>query len=330
MVIKEKNSRTADLELLTKLLERKDLTRQQSKLIDKEISMIKYGDSGEKKAAYFINELFDDWHIAHDLRIEVNDRVAQIDHLAIKDTGVVILFETKNYSNDIKIDDDGNFFYMDQFIKSYKSFPSPIEQSKRHENILNKVFENIDFVPLKIFHFVLFDHKANIIKPSSGFENVCYPDMAKATYKKAIDQMGVLETFSKVGRMFNKKIKKGLSSEEAIRCIISSYHKPLKIDYKLKFGVKNDPSFEGSASPDTSVTSENTDENMLTLAKFAKSLGRKTFEIEASLIEKDYLEKNQRGLTVPTKNGRDAGLKLLKGRNGYFLLAPSSLDKIFL
>jgi hypothetical protein len=85
MIIKRMDSKKEEIAELTALLKER-VTRYQRFLIERELKAIRSGVAGEKDSAYYIDFYFrnsKNWAVTHDLRLEHNDQVAQIDHLLI-------------------------------------------------------------------------------------------------------------------------------------------------------------------------------------------------------------------------------------------------------
>src|SRR5450759_1036572 len=86
MLIKAADDKQPEVDALEALLSRPDVGRERRARIEQEIRSIRAGVSGERDAAYEI-----EFHLAanknqmtlHDLRVECDGRVAQIDHLII-------------------------------------------------------------------------------------------------------------------------------------------------------------------------------------------------------------------------------------------------------
>lgn len=334
MIIKEIDPKDAAIQELESLLEH-DINKQQHKNIQAEISRLKKGISGEKQAAYHINQIYSKSFVAHDLRLDVDGEIAQIDHIVINKFGFVVLFETKNFSTDVKVDDEGVFHFYDYKRKDYRPFPSPIEQSKRHEKVLRKAFEKINFIPVEIVHLVVFDHKAKITKPKQGFDNVCYPDMIEKGHNKLADNMGTLNTVIGLGNLAKRVIKTDtLSPKDVLNKLVVEFHKPSKIDYRAKFQIEtkqdaivdNLPDDKQTVKKEPSLTSEY---DMLTLAKAAKEIGIKTKELESLMIDKGFLFRNENDFLMLSEAGKEAGIRFRKGRAGFYFLIPTVVAKTF-
>ncbi|ASK28285.1 NERD nuclease [Neisseria chenwenguii] len=172
MLIKSADDKNSRVKLLEDL-QNKPLNEQQRKWVNEQLWALKTGIQGEKDAAFYINSVYKDEKssvIFHDLRIELDDEVAQIDHLVITPV-FAVLFETKSFNGNLIINEYGEFSI--RYAKGKEiGIPSPIEQSKRHERVLKKLFEILD---IKTYlnqeflfrHVVLLSPKSIIRRPDS-------------------------------------------------------------------------------------------------------------------------------------------------------------------
>lgn len=109
----------------------------------KDLLFVKAGARAEKDAAYEIDFHYaarTGWAVVHDLRIEVDGRVAQIDHIIINRLLQVFVLETKSFSEGVGLNDHG------EFVQFYKGRPqgiaSPVAQNERHILVLNSLFKS--------------------------------------------------------------------------------------------------------------------------------------------------------------------------------------------
>lgn len=283
---------------------------------------------GKSRPPFYINQIFSKSFKAHDIRLNVDGDIAQIDHIAMNKYGAVFLFETKNFSNDVKIDEDGIFNFYDSRKKDFRPFPSPIEQSKRHERVLRKAFEQIGFIPIAVEHFVIFDYKAKISKPKTGFDNVCYPDMLEKAHEKFVNSIDVVGAFKGLGNLALRTIKSdSLAVEESLQVLIDRFHQPAEIDYRAKFGIYFEEEAKGAEPVQEVFASESQEAKekeftMLTLAKAAKQIGMKTKELEDILVNDGFMSRNENGFVTVTDKGKQNGIQWRKGRGGYYFLIP--------
>ena len=85
MIIKEIDSKREEKEQLRQLLNRR-LSERQRFLVERQLRNIETGEQGERDSAYFVDFYFGkskNWAVIHDLRVEHNGQVAQIDHLVM-------------------------------------------------------------------------------------------------------------------------------------------------------------------------------------------------------------------------------------------------------
>ncbi|MBT8762541.1 NERD domain-containing protein [Desulfohalobiaceae bacterium Ax17] len=150
MIIKERDSRENEIQELKKLLEL-PITSKQRFLIERELRALKKGTSGEDDSAYYINFYYGDsknWAVIHDLRIEYEGKVAQIDHVMIGRMLDIFVIESKNYSYGVRINDKGEFELL--YNNKYHGIASPIEQNKRHIYILKKFLSANNILPKRV------------------------------------------------------------------------------------------------------------------------------------------------------------------------------------
>lgn len=242
MIIKSADNRQDDVAELRRLLDCQ-ISAKQRFLIEREIKCIGSGVRGEETSAYYIDFRYHDsqnWAVIHDLRLELNGFVAQIDHLLINRFLDVYVLESKNYYYGIKITPEGEFLAWNG--KSYVGIESPIEQNKRHIALLEKVVTQRGLLPARLgitmpaaYHnYVLVAPNSRIDRPSATkFDTsaVIKADALVEAIGKRVDAMGVVNTLSTLAKM--------VSSEalEAFARSLARLHRPGKINYTEKFGV---------------------------------------------------------------------------------------------
>lgn len=210
--------------------------------IEQELRAIRSGIKGEQESAYILDfDLKDSANraVIHDLRLEINGRIAQIDHLVINRILDVFVLETKNFHAGFKITEDGEFLRWNGFKKSFEGMASPLAQNERHITVLKDVFAQID-MPTRLgirlspsFHsYVLVASSARIDRPVKfDSSQVVKADAWPKTLEKYVDDLGVLSTFASAARM--------VSSETLVDVCkkIIALHKPITINYAAKFGI---------------------------------------------------------------------------------------------
>lgn len=306
MIIKNPDSKQVQLDELHDLLTLLNLSDKQRELITKEIHALKQGMLGEQNSEYEINFYLKDsknWAVIHDLRIEHNGRVAQIDHLLINRLLDVFVIETKNFSADLQINEQGEFTAW--YNKKPIGIPSPLAQNDKHIDVLKALSKTLP-LPTRLgvtlmpsfSSVVMVSNKQRITRPKNfDSKNIIKADqiLEWVTKTNADD--------ASLGRIFGS-LAKMVSGETVMEIaeIFTRHHRPMKIDYKAKFGINElatsiqveesqeqvvtQPTIE--AAPAVEVVEEIT---KLTSSKLAAKLGLKnTQELIDKLAEKGFVE----------------------------------------
>jgi hypothetical protein len=258
MLIKEANDRQGDIEALNGLLVRPGIDTATRKGVEVELRRVQAGARGEREAAYEI-----EFHYAknenrmtiHDLRVEVDGRVAQIDHLIIDRLLGIWVCESKHFSEGVAVDDLGEWtgFYNRRPF----GIGSPIEQNRKHIAVLNDVFDQglvalpkrlgITIKP-KLHSLVLVSKNARITRPKTkagrarvpGLDSVIKVDRLKSILDGDMDSQGVTAFRRIVGRGEIEKVARQLAG----------LHRPASIDWHARFGIAD----EVAAQPATQAT----------------------------------------------------------------------------
>ena len=169
MLLKSADDKSKRLTLLEELQKSAYLDFQQKKWLKDELQRCKKGIRGEAESAFHLDSYFKDCEhhvLLHDLRFVVDGDVAQIDHLILNRAGHMFLIETKNYSGDLIVNDQGEFTV--QYDHDTFGIRSPWEQSRRHERILTKLLERLEITgrvdKQPEFQHVVMMHPKSIIK----------------------------------------------------------------------------------------------------------------------------------------------------------------------
>lgn len=245
MIIKTAEDKEFDITVLNELQSRRDVKADTRKRIEQEIKNIRAGLKGEREAAYEMEFTYGpskNWMLIHDLRIECEGKVAQIDHLAISRLLEIWVCESKHFSEGIAINEHGEFsaFYGS---KPY-GVPSPIEQNHKHIAVLESVFKTgMVKLPTRlgftlkpsINSLILVSKNARISRPKAkitGIDTIIKNDQ----FKNKIDQ-SIEADNNALG------LAKLISSEtlEKFARELAAIHRPIQIDWHAKFGM---PKFE--------------------------------------------------------------------------------------
>jgi hypothetical protein len=217
--------------------------------IEQELRFVRAGIKGEQESAYLIDFDFKNAKntaVIHDLRLEINSRVAQIDHLLIHRTLNCFVLETKHFHAGIKITDDGEFLRWNDYKKTYEGMPSPLAQNERHMSVLADAFAQIE-MPTRmgirlspILHsYILIAPNARIDRPRKfDSSRVIKADAFLQAFDKQFDEGGMLGTFGSLARMISPETVQEISHR------LLRLHKPATFDYAAKFGINENPESE--------------------------------------------------------------------------------------
>jgi hypothetical protein len=240
MIIKPADDKSSQLAELEALATRSDCTPEQGKRIVQEIRNIKAGMRGEAEAAYEIEFHFGaskNKAIIHDLRLECEGRVAQIDHLIINRLMNVWVCESKHFSEGLSVNEHGECTAF--FAGKPYGVPSPIEQNKKHIAVLESVFKSgtvalptrLGFtIKPQMYSLVMVSKKARITRPQAKIEGL--DDLIKNdAFKSRLDQH-----VDDDNNPLNLAKLIGSDTLEQFARALAAAHKPVKFNWAAKFG----------------------------------------------------------------------------------------------
>lgn len=133
-----KNNTT--LERKEKALNKLIQLRPNNKNISQELFMVQKGLEGERKIAYQLSKSNLGMYIFHDIKLQYKDLTAQIDYMVFTSKACYFI-EAKNYTGNIKIDENGNFIreYNYNGKKIKKGMDSPIRQVEAQLEVFTKI-----------------------------------------------------------------------------------------------------------------------------------------------------------------------------------------------
>ena len=254
MLIKEIDERDHDLAELNALLNLPHVSQNTKNQIQQTIGKIQSGLKGEKEAAYHINFYYENtknWAVIHDLRLEVDGYSAQIDHLLIDRFLEVYVCESKRFREGIGINEHGEFYSFTAEGKPY-GIPSPIEQNNRHKSILKRLFDSDEItLPTRLrlkmkpsLHSLILIANTSSIRRPKNSKNVDDLDriikveqLRKRIEKDIFDNRpsALVQQFASAAKIISSDTLQDFAED------LASLHKPLKIDWKARFGISDTP-----------------------------------------------------------------------------------------
>ncbi len=259
MQIKAADDKQPQIDAQTSLLSRPDVDAPTRKRIDEEIRNTRAGAKAEKDAAYEIEFHFGESRrtiTLHDLRIECEGRVAQIDHLIISPFLHFWVCESKSVAGGISVNERGEWSTF--FGSHARGIASPLEQNKKHVMVLDDVFSTgavelptrLRFQIKPTYHsVVLVSNSGRISRPkgraAAGIENldnVIKVDQLNALVDRTINAMKTTEVVKLVGPSKLAEFGRHLAA----------LHRPVAVDWPSRFGL---PPREHRLAPIVSLVS---------------------------------------------------------------------------
>lgn len=208
-------------------------TGADAKRAAEELRRRRAGIKGESESAYLIDFEFaksKNWAVIHDLRLEHEGRVAQIDHLLINRWMDFYVLESKHFNAGLKITEDGEFLRWNNFRKSFEGMASPLEQNERHIAVLRDVVDQIELpvrlgvrISASFATLILVAPNARIDRPKRfDTSRVIKADQLKKRIWKDIDDENALVTLLKATKMVSGETVEFVAKQ------LAALHKPLE------------------------------------------------------------------------------------------------------
>jgi hypothetical protein len=237
VLLKSADDKTRDVRALEELLTRPEIDARQGRDAQEQIWSIRLGAKAEAEAAYQLD--FDlaesrQWAVIHDLRIELDERVAQIDHLVISRLLEVFVCESKSYTGGVKVNDHGEWSaYRD---RRPVGIPSPVEQNRRHIAVLEEV--------VKRGHLKL---PRRIVSLKPTFKNIVLVSPA-GLISRPRKKLPDLDSVVKVDQFRSYLMDREIPDRQILKLVGSdtladfgrqlvALHRPAKVDWAARFGL---------------------------------------------------------------------------------------------
>lgn len=242
MLLKEIDDKTPDLERLQELLDRAALSSRQRSDILQQMDNIRTGYRGEKDVAYFLNDTFgntDTSIVIHDIRLEHQGRVAQIDHLIINRFCRAYVLETKSFNANLTCNEAGEWtaWYGSGKRGIPKPMASPVEQAKRHASVLSDWFKANGLTRMERIDPVVIVSPTTFVKvrKTAGEQvPVIRADLFKEWWETRRNSggEGFFSTIWTLASQFSRADLKEIGN------LLVADHRPIQIDWEARFGVR--------------------------------------------------------------------------------------------
>ena len=238
MQLKAADDKQPDIAALEALLARPDIDARTKRSLEDEIWSIREGAKAERDAAYEIEfHLGDNPHFVtiHDLRLDIEGHVAQIDHLVVSPVLEVFVCESKRFGAGVKINELLGTTFRD---RRPVGVPSPLEQNKRHIAVLERAVKlgsiqppkRMGLLPLKptFVSRVLIGTGASITRPRRK--------VAELDAVVKVDQFRTRLLERDISNAAMLKLVWGDTLERFGRQFVA-LHTPHRVDWAARFGL---------------------------------------------------------------------------------------------
>ncbi|WP_297522903.1 NERD domain-containing protein [uncultured Clostridium sp.] len=226
----ENNKNLVELESIFNLV-----YSEKKKIINEDIIRVKIGIQGEKNVAYELKNSYIPMICLHDIRIEHEGNIAQLDFVLVTEKFIMVL-ETKKLNGDIDINEVGEFTrkFKNANGKVYKEegIYSPIAQNDRHIRILEDYLKKHKIIRrVPIYSAVVIASSRSIInreKAPATIKNIIfkYDQLTHMINKK-------LESIDKDSKMFESRMI------EIAKFLVDN-NVEIKYDYYKRYHLKEE------------------------------------------------------------------------------------------
>ncbi|MAM83411.1 MAG: hypothetical protein CL472_01875 [Acidobacteria bacterium] len=322
MILKQTDDKQGDIDILHNLAAQASSTRQRYD-IQSEIDNIVSGVRGETDASYYLDQEFrhrDDVVVIHDLRIEEEGDIAQIDHIVINRRRQAIVLETKALKAEISCNEEGEWEAV--YGSQRYSIASPLEQCKRHAAVLRRWLARRKTALREVIPVVLAAPTTRIGRRASDPDD---PEVVKSDLFP--------RWFEKTSKANSNIITIGddkMSEDElaGIGYRLLRAHTPIQFDWRKRFGFpsnmeiqiekkdenEENPSLEIAPPPPAGKDEEKPDRR--------KHIGKTIVPIDGGSITIFRYENEDRGIRCDDDSLKDKVAELCRQNNGRWVPFP--------
>lgn len=231
MILKHADDKQPDIDILHNLAAQANSPRQRQS-VQEEIDNIVTGMRGEQDASYYLDQEFrhrDDSVVIHDLRIEEEGDVAQIDHVVISRNRQAFVLETKALKASLECNSAGEWEAV--YGRERYSIPSPLEQCKRHAAVLRRWLGRRETAIREVVPVVLVAPTTKLGQRASAHDD---PDMIKSDlFTRWFEQRSTTST-NQVVQRGNERMSEDELAGVGFRLVRA--HTPIQFDWRRRFG----------------------------------------------------------------------------------------------
>lgn len=321
MILKQTDDKQDDIDILHNLASRATSSRQRSD-IQSEIDNIVAGVRGETDASYYLDQEFrhrDDIVVIHDLRIEEEGDIAQIDHIVINPKRQAIVLETKALKAEISCNDEGE--WEAKYGRQKFSIASPVEQSKRHAAVLRRWLARRKTALREVIPVVLVSPTTRLGQRAAGPDD---PEVVKSDlFSRWFDKT------SNASSNFIGMDDDQMSEDElaGIGYRLVRAHTPIQFDWRKRFG------FPSTSESEDKVTADHPKESDQASAQppaakdddkpdRRKHIGKTEVPISGGIITVFRYANGDRGIRCDDDSLREKVSEVCRQQNGRWVPFP--------
>lgn len=207
--------------------------------IQQEIVTLNTDIRRESVTAQYINfhyEKDENWIVFHDLWLEANGWVAQIDLLMINRSLDCYVFDTKQFNNRLKITDDGGFLRWNEARQKHETVPSPLLQNERNMPVLKEILTEV-FTPERVGKRIKPTlHPMVLVSATSFIERPRHFDTRQVIQadrlKSVIEKGGLLKAIGTAKQVDSATLS-------MLGHHLLAMHRPIRINYRALFGMED-------------------------------------------------------------------------------------------
>jgi hypothetical protein len=236
--IKETSSTSQQIEALKELKQKASGKLKDE--IEKELTLVSYGEIGEKNIAFELKNAGMPMVVIHDLHLQHEDLTAQIDYVVVTPK-LAFFIECKNLYGNVEIDKQGNFMrsytWNNRTIK--EGIYSPITQNQRHLEIYRQIrLANHKNIIKRMGFDACFNSFHQSIVVLSNPKTILNAKYAKKDVREKVIRADQLIQYIKNQNKASKELAGSEKSMMEWAERILALHQPIQMDYTKKFEEK--------------------------------------------------------------------------------------------
>jgi hypothetical protein len=248
MILKHADDKQPDIDILHNLAAQAGSQRQRQ-AVQEEIDNIVAGMRGEQDASYYLDQEFrhrDDSVVIHDLRIEEEGDVAQIDHIVISRSRQAFVLETKALKASLECNSAGEWEAV--YGRSRYAIPSPLEQCKRHAAALRRWLGRRETAIREVIPVVLVAPTTKLGQRAASRDD---PDIVKSDLFTRWYEQRSSGNAHQVVQRGNERMSEDELAGVGYRLVRA--HTPIQFDWRRRFGFPTSKGEEEAAAPMAAV-----------------------------------------------------------------------------